>query len=631
MFSVELSFELPAPWQHTSFSLDSVGPINFLVGPNGSGKSRFAAVLHNALNTLGEGNRARLLGTDRLSAMAAPSIHQQVLGSPLNSGYSKGSFPVYKSAGRRGSGLDAMVLLEERLDLRLRLEATLSSLFDREIILEWDAGNLIPRGRHRTRGTSYRLDQDECHGIKEILVLLTRLYDDDYDYLIIDEPELNLHPQYQSFIMQEIRKLAGNPAGGTGKRCIFLITHSPFILDFKSEDDLRSVISFDLAYSNPVQVEKARAYREQDLRFVRRMNAHGKQMFFATSPVFVEGILDAQLVEGLMDAANLSLFGAGSCIIEAGGSGEVTKYLMLCRALGKDAHFLYDLDSLFRGTLKRSVSDDEAILGFLATAGMGLEFGGYFGLFERDITEAIKTLENAELPDAIVPLGRYLKKLGVRANWTSDDWAKARVAALTALSRHRLALTEVLGDKVVEALEGRRSQIVKALEELGVHVLAGGTLERYLPHFSGDEYELGDSAKNAALTAELSELGRVWDSDELQRRYGELYEIVKKLPSVAEVDVEGYVRKYLGSYIFRLQQGFSSRGWRSLEEVKDGMMMEDAALASVFKVMRFDVHGDKRFTARIEVNKALLGDKAYVEISEGTNAGMGEFVVGSVS
>ena len=68
------------------------------------------------------------------------------------------------------------------------------------------------RGKSATQrwSESYRLDREECHGIKELLVLLTHLYNDKYSYLIIDEPELNLHPQYQAFFMREVRKLAGD-------------------------------------------------------------------------------------------------------------------------------------------------------------------------------------------------------------------------------------------------------------------------------------------------------------------------------------------------------------------------------------------------------------------------------------
>lgn len=247
MFQKSLTFDLPEPWAGASFTTSKIGHINFLVGPNGSGKSKFAQALKEVL-----GN-ARLLGTDRLMGMEQNPALRNIYGDQMSLGLAKNYFNHYKDAGRQGLGIDTVVLLEERLDLRIQVEATLSHLFNRKIFLEWDSGNLQARAVLGTTGRSYRLDRDECHGIKELLVLLTHLYNDEYEYLIVDEPELNLHPQYQAFFLQEVRKVAGPPSSGTNKKIVFLVTHSPFILDFRTIDDVKSVMSFSSSHSLPRQ------------------------------------------------------------------------------------------------------------------------------------------------------------------------------------------------------------------------------------------------------------------------------------------------------------------------------------------------------------------------------------------
>ena len=208
MIKEQIVIDLPPPWSQGRFETEMVGPINYLVGPNGSGKTRFATKLLSQLRQSAELG-ARLLGTDRLMEMAKPG--NTYWGDNLESGYAKDQFQEFRKAGEEGSGIDTILLLEERMDLRIRIEATLSHLFGRDVTLEWDSGNLVPRAVRREGGGSYRLDREECHGIKELFVLLTHLYDNQHDYLIIDEPELNLHPQYQAFFMQEVRKVAGKP------------------------------------------------------------------------------------------------------------------------------------------------------------------------------------------------------------------------------------------------------------------------------------------------------------------------------------------------------------------------------------------------------------------------------------
>jgi hypothetical protein len=371
MISHPLSFDLPTPWTEKKYETDQIGLINFLVGPNGSGKSRFIGALLPHLP------KARLLGTDRLTGMEQKN-HLAFVGDHFSNGLQKNWFGHFRNAGLQGSGLDTIVLLEERIDLRIQLEATLSELFDRKIILEWDSGSLLASAVLGNSGTSYRLDRDECHGIKELLVLLTHLYNDRYPYLIIDEPELNLHPQYQAFFMQEVRKVIGDPTQDPKKKIVFLATHSPFILDFRSVEEIKSVISFSLDHSIPKTLLHLDAAATSRLSTVLpRVNVHHKQLFFADNPIFVEGILDAQLVAVMQETRGISIVGAGSCIIDAGGCEEVNRYLELCGGLGKQAYFLYDLDSLFNGNLKACVKSDGSVQSFLAAAGVGNDFGKY--------------------------------------------------------------------------------------------------------------------------------------------------------------------------------------------------------------------------------------------------------------
>ena len=123
MIDHSLSFPLPLPWVGQTFQTDRIGEINFLVGPNGSGKSRFAEQLTSRLNN------ARLLGADRLSGMEQVRPLQRFVGDPFSDGIAKNRFRYLRGSNPTGSGFEAIVLLQERIDLRIQIEATLSHLF----------------------------------------------------------------------------------------------------------------------------------------------------------------------------------------------------------------------------------------------------------------------------------------------------------------------------------------------------------------------------------------------------------------------------------------------------------------------------------------------------------------------
>lgn len=620
MIKTNLSFSLPQPWKGQTFETQQIGPINYLVGPNGSGKSQFASELIRHLK------KSRLLGTDRLRGMEqSRPLDRYITGDAFGSGFAKNRFDDLKKAGNQGSGIDTIVLLEERIDLRIQVEATLSHLFDREIILEWDSGNLVGKVRHRGGNDSYRLDREECHGIKELLVLLTHLYNDEHSHIIIDEPELNLHPQYQAFFMQEVRKLAGDPSIDGKKKIFFLITHSPFILDFRSEEDLKSVISFSLDYSSPKQIANLSLDTSPtSFSLTGRMNAHHKQLFFSDNPIFVEGILDVQLIAAMMEARGVSVASAGSCIIDAGGSEEVNHYLNLCEGLGKKAYFLYDLDSLFRGNLRACIREDQSVQSFLASAGLGSDFGRYCGALDQKIKCLIDLLLKAVLPKQLTRLGDFLRTFGDRKSWDKGQWAKARMAVMTAISLYKEDVESISKEDVAD-IKGRLKQIVTTLKGKNIHLLPGGTIERYLPCYCGDKYELTDDAKRRAISDEIQKLSKPLTEKELLSRYGELYNAVCALPSKSDVDVDPVLRNYLSDYIHELQKIVVDNSFWNQDQIQSRLNTLQPSLVGVFSIREFERRQQSEFKATIEIAEMLGQGKRFTQVTHRTNAGMGEF------
>jgi hypothetical protein len=625
MINKQLSFSLPLPWSNKRFETQQIGYINFLVGPNGSGKSKFAQALKPYLENV------RLLGTDRLSGMEQTNILRNTFGDHFAHGLAKNQFSSFRSAGQEGSGIDTIVLLEERMDLRIQVEATLSHLFNRKIIFEWDSGHLVARAVLGEGTNFYRLDRDECHGIKELLVLLTHLYNDQHSYLIIDEPELNLHPQYQAFFMQEVRKYAGDPSESGKKKIVFLITHSPFILDFQTIEDVKSVISFNLDHSIPKHIFSLDSATSTKLSsLVPRLNVHHKQLFFSDNPIFVEGIFDSQLIGTMQEARGVSVAGAGSCIIDASGCEEVNQYLELCTAFGKKAYFLYDLDSLFFGNLRACIRDDGFVQSFLAAAGLGSDFTGYCGELDRKLTGLInKLLSITTIPPSLARLLEYLKSLSPNTGnqWDKKKMAKARVAVMTAISRHKSDMVLVTAESEVADIEGRLCQIVTALKQKNIFLLPGGTLERYLPSYDGDHYELNDGTKRNAVIAEIGEMAKKLSESELAVRYGELYDAVCRLPAKVSVDINRVLRNYLGHYIHDLQVAVVNNLTWGLDQVQVHLNAIQPTTTKIFSIQSLTRGQNKEFNANIGITEMVGHKRKLVQVSHETNAGMGNFEI----
>ena len=617
MIEHRLNFPLPEPWKNTEFQIERFGSLNFLVGPNGSGKSRFAETLKNNLPD------SRLLGTDRLRGMTK-NEGLGFLGEHFKEGFQKSLFKHIRQAGTNfGSGLDTFVLLEERPDIRVLVEATLSHLFSRNIFLEWDSGNLIPKATLLGSGSSsYRIDHDECHGIKELMVLLTHLYNDQYSYLIIDEPELNLHPQFQAFFMQEARKFAGVPDPGTRKKVIFLITHSPFMIDIRNIDDLRSVLSFNLKHSVPTSladIDNSTAQRLSTL--IPRINVHHKQLFFSDNPVFVEGILDAQIIEGIQERRNASITAAGSCIIDAGGCEEVNRYLELCRKFAKEAFFFYDLDSLFLGNLRQCIKSENEVSEFLATLGLGGDFAQYCGALDRKLTELIRAIRQCEV-QGVADLKSYLDDIAEEGELRDKNLQKARVAALVKIARSAETVIAATSQQLISDIQGRLRRIIEALRRVNVLLLPGGALEHYLPSYNGCPYRLREAAKRTAVESEVNFLASNGGTD-LSARYKELFDSICQLPSKPPVDTRATLERYLGDYVHEFQGLVISHPEWLINDFNTHFTRTTSRLGKLFTVTAFNRTGPNEFEASISISGPT--GTWTVDVSHDTNAGMRKF------
>ncbi len=333
----------------------------------------------------------------------------------------------------------------------------------------------------------------------------------------------------------------------------------------------------------------------------------------------------------MQEARGVSVAGAGSCIIDAGGCEEVNKYLELCLAFGKKAHFLYDLDSLFQGNLRGCLKADGSVQSFLVAAGVGNDFGKYCGELERKLTTLIDNLLSlSKIPPSLDRLVEFLRKLGPRGAWDGKSWGKARVSVMTAISRHRTDVSSATSEVDVADVEARLGKIVTALKQRNVNLLPGGTLERYLPNYSGDHYDLSDGAKRDAVSAEIGEMAKPMTASDLSTRYTQLYDAVCNLPSKVSVDVERVLRSYLSRYIHDLQAAVSSNPSWELAEVQKHLSRIQQATTKVFSVTKLKRGQHKEFDAIISITQ-MLGEKPrLVRVGHQTNAGMGDFKIESV-
>lgn len=183
-------------------------------------------------------------------------------------------------------------------------------------------------------------------GIWSIFTIVDALYDSkEGSIIVIDEPELSLHPQYQRKIMNLFLEYSTD-------RQIIISTHSPY---FISWDALMNGGEIIRVYKDENLDIDFRSLGSEDREFIKKIlrnqeNPHilgleARELFFLEDNIIVvEGQEDVIALSKIMDELNISIdasfFGWGS-----GGANRIQGVLSILKNLGyKKVTAIYDGD-----------------------------------------------------------------------------------------------------------------------------------------------------------------------------------------------------------------------------------------------------------------------------------------------
>lgn len=511
MIHIETKVKIPFLWGKAVFQKSNWSQINLIVGPNGSGKTLLAESLARQFSN--KGYNVRFIRSERKYT-------------------------------------DQMPLLKQNEKIREKIEKVLSSMFGKSIkFIEDIDGTLIPIVENKTWKVQYMLDDVECHGLREIISLLISLYDTSAgDCLFFDEPELHLHPQFQSFFMNEIRKQTEH----SSHKMFFLISHSPFFIDLRTPDDLIGVIA---CHINKVPTTIEWLSEEDEAlfyRFLPRFNTYHKQFFFSDKQIFVEGYTDQQMFTYLLSFISNSYNAAGTGVIDVGGKDELGVFCKVCSLLGTEGRIITDLDSLFSGKLREVFCKDDRVHKWLLNHQKNyLDF--YNQIFTKKELEQPVTLDRLilqlerylliagknlmeksareKLPQQIEPLVLKLKHLqGKHENAEAIDTYK------TVLLQGVINIEDTLKNflspetaKIIPSIKKLSDLIFAAAEAAGVFILHKGCIEHYYSR-SSIKY-MPVSGKDKLFRHELDFI-QTAPAKAVKKSYQELINILEKCTSI---------------------------------------------------------------------------------------------------
>jgi energy-coupling factor transporter ATP-binding protein EcfA2 len=192
--------------------------------------------------------------------------------------------------------------------------------------------------------------EQAASGLYEILFLLTTILGESGKILLLDEPELHLHPTMQKRILGLLSEVATR-----GENQILLITHSPYLVPKEQAGVTWRFTKTERgteAHNLGSILSKSNS-ETQDKLAVQLSNSDVRSLLFSRGVIFVEGPSDKIVVEQTDRYLSIKNEGANIgenewSVIDIGGKKNLPLFMTLSRMLGVKNISIMDYDALMR-------------------------------------------------------------------------------------------------------------------------------------------------------------------------------------------------------------------------------------------------------------------------------------------
>ena len=527
-----------------SFTFEVSGGLIALIGPNGTGKSRILETIAQNLVQAGlPQNSIRLLAAGRTAPIE--QFRVKVTGSHNREGKAHLGHRSWTRQGSETIAGDVMAMME-RKDLLLKVQCRLEQLFDRRVILQWSQQGIEVSFRSKYATDEYSA-VGEATGLLQLICLMAAFYDDDTKALLIDEPELGLHPQLQAFVLQEALNVSGDPLADPSRKLVLFATHSPSMLSLEQASDLSSMYFFNTYTSAPVRLSAtAPVLAKAEARgLIARLGEAYKIAFFARTVLLVEGPSDRIVVHAVARRLGAMLGPSSVEIVPIVGNGDLPIAVELFASLGKRVVVLTDLDTVVDGT---ELVDSLRRVGEADKHAQEIGHSDFKRAF-KSVRDQLFSLIESDWP-AISELAERHPYWTQRERGVSDGQqtpnaeqiARRRAAAaalLTATSAELIVLPTAW-----QGLGRQLSAMLGMAEQAGLFILRRGRIEDY--------YTAASRSRKPSAAAEEAQAIKTIDPKKLKQHYQEISQAIDVACTTRPVDEVAALRSAIAGVASRV-------------------------------------------------------------------------------
>lgn len=503
--------------------------LTIFVGTNASGKTQTLKKIRDIMRNEVGSNKVRYLSSNRIGNMEQyrSKINQYTY---TTDDYTFGDQATKRARLQIETACGDFFAMDERKDVFIKVSERLSVLFNRNIFIRWDAGKMKVFFGKTDSEQEYSVAA-EASGLVNVISILAALFDESVEVLLIDEPEVSLHPQLQSYLLREMKNVVKKY-----NKTIIISTHSAEMIELNKASDLCNYIFFrkntlpkqispDASELNSVKLKE----------FLLRMSLIYNEGFFAKKVLLIEGSSDMILCRYLCNRLDLNLDVAGSQIIPVEGKGQFPIITKLFRLIGKEVCVLTDLDGF---------TDDNSIINLFSELSEGTKIANDHG--NENLQRMIREIKT-KIDEVIRSTkDNMISIYSQHPYWINRDLEagedkiirRALVAQLFTVDEDELLTWP--DSQEWTSLKKRITVLLDILEELGCFILRKGAIESYYTFSPNTTF----NGKPSAAAHEVS----CWEEKSTEQIYEHFSDITRSLQFAAlekNVDESFAVKKEL--------------------------------------------------------------------------------------
>jgi len=300
-------------------------------------------------------------------------------------------------------------------------------------------------------------------------------------------------------------------------------------------------------------------------------------------------------------------------LMGVGGKERLNSFYRFCRELGLQPRIICDLDTLFDGNLRQTISESQSVNRDIRDQGMGPNLMSAIGSLESDLTPLVRQVESYA--------GDNADLLDLKNKISTKDIEKQRYLLYRFMKHNGRRMDSGFDNNAIDTIFGEVNQILSVLASSGYYILRQGDLEDYLRN-DPSLFPVSRERRRSLFDEKRDELLEATSSSDVSDAVGDIVPLLQKVTVTQTVDLIRHLEQPVSDWFYDVQWEVRNGTVETEEELRNHSEVGEDRYGQLFSIENFNVERtgeDSKFSCKIKIVPTLDPEERTREFDQETN------------